>query len=114
MTQEIDPNQLLKKIVEEGEGPTCPPGVTATVHYVGKFTTGQPFDSSISRGQPFSFTVGAGQVIKGWDIGVQSMRKGEKSVLVIPSHLAYGPNGAAGVIPPNATLVFEVELLGWN
>jgi len=114
MAQEFDRNQLLKKIVQEGEGPLCPDGVTASVHYVGKFTTGHTFDSSVSRGQPFSFQVGAGQVIKGWDLGVKSMKKGEKAVLVIPSHLAYGPNGAGGVIPPNATLVFEIELLGWH
>lgn len=95
-----------------GTGDLAVAGKTTTVHYTGWLTTGQKFDSSVDRGQPFSFPLGAGRVIKGWDEGVQGMKVGGKRKLTIPSDLGYGPRGAGGVIPPNATLIFDVELLG--
>lgn len=95
-----------------GTGDLAVAGQTATVHYTGWLTNGQKFDSSVDRGQPFSFPLGAGRVIKGWDEGVQGMKVGGKRKLTIPSDLGYGARGAGGVIPPNATLIFDVELLG--
>jgi len=95
-----------------GTGAPAQTGQTVTVHYTGWLENGKKFDSSVDRGQPFSFPLGAGRVIKGWDEGVQSMKVGGKRKLIIPSNLGYGPRGAGGVIPPNATLIFEVELLG--
>lgn len=95
-----------------GTGDLAVAGQTATVHYTGWLTTGQKFDSSVDRGQPFSFPLGAGRVIKGWDEGVQGMKVGGKRKLTIPADLGYGARGAGGVIPPNATLIFDVELLG--
>jgi FKBP-type peptidyl-prolyl cis-trans isomerase FkpA len=95
-----------------GTGATAQAGQTVTVHYTGWLENGKKFDSSVDRGQPFSFPLGAGRVIKGWDEGVQGMKVGGKRKLIIPSNLGYGGRGAGGVIPPNATLIFEVQLLG--
>lgn len=112
--QPWDGQSLMKKVIQEGTGETCPNGAQAIVHYVGNFLSGQTFDSSRTRGEPFRFTVGAGQVIRGWDICVASMKKGEKCILLVPPHLGYGDRGVGGVIPPNAVLAFEIELLGWK
>jgi len=95
-----------------GTGATAAPGSMVKVHYSGFLTTGQKFDSSRDRGEPFSFPLGQGQVIKGWDEGVAGMKVGGQRQLRIPPQLGYGAEGAGGVIPPNATLVFDVELLG--
>jgi FKBP-type peptidyl-prolyl cis-trans isomerase len=95
-----------------GTGELAVAGKTTTVHYTGRLENGTKFDSSVDRGQPFSFPLGAGRVIKGWDEGVQGMKVGGKRKLTIPSDLGYGSRGAGGVIPPNATLIFDVELLG--
>lgn len=94
-----------------GTGPEAKAGQTVSVHYVGTLTDGTKFDSSRDRGQPFSFGLGAGQVIRGWDVGVAGMQVGGIRKLTIPPEEGYGSRGAGGVIPPNATLVFEVELL---
>jgi peptidylprolyl isomerase len=96
-----------------GKGPAAKNGDTVRVHYVGTLTDGKQFDSSRDRKKPFDFTIGLGVVIKGWDQGVVGMQRGEKRKLVIPPSLAYGPTGRPG-IPPNATLVFEIELLDIN
>ncbi|MCM0084504.1 FKBP-type peptidyl-prolyl cis-trans isomerase [Geomonas sp. Red32] len=95
----------------EGKGPAPTPGKMVTVHYTGTLVDGTVFDSSVKRGQPFSFPIGTGQVIPGWDEGVMTMKVGGKRKLIIPPQLGYGASGAGGVIPPNATLIFEVELL---
>src|ERR671929_1548952 len=100
----------IEKLVE-GQGPASKAGDTVDVHYTGWLTDGTKFDSSLDRGRPFSFPLGAGRVIKGWDEGVAGMKVGGKRVLIIPPELAYGARGAGGVIPPNATLKFEVQLL---
>lgn len=94
-----------------GTGPMPQAGQTIVVHYTGRLEDGTKFDSSVDRGQPYTFQVGAGQVIKGWDEGLLSMRAGGKRTLTIPPHLGYGQRGAGNVIPPGATLIFEVELL---
>jgi FKBP-type peptidyl-prolyl cis-trans isomerase FkpA len=95
-----------------GQGAVAQAGQFVTVHYTGWLTNGRKFDSSLDRGDPFSFHLGQGQVIAGWDEGVQGMQIGGKRKLTIPPDLGYGRYGAGGVIPPDATLVFEVELLG--
>ena len=107
-----NPSGLEYDDLAVGTGDEAVAGRTVSVHYTGWLTDGTKFDSSKDRGQPFRFSLGGGQVIKGWDEGVQGMKVGGIRKLTIPSDLGYGPRGAGGVIPPNATLVFEVELLG--
>lgn len=101
---------LIEKLTT-GTGPAARPGQTVTVHYTGWFTDGRKFDSSVDRDEPFQFVLGAGQVIRGWDVGVAQMRVGDKVKLTLPPELAYGRAGYPGAIPPDSTLVFEVELL---
>lgn len=103
------------KVIKEGDGKSFPkPGDKVTVHYIGTFPDGKEFDSSVRRGSPFVFTIGQGQVIRGWDEGVAKMSIGQKAKLSCPPDYAYGKNGVGGIIPPNATLNFEVELLKIN
>lgn len=111
--------QLTRTDLKVGTGAEAKPGMTVEVNYTGwlydahaKDQRGKKFDSSLDHGQPFSFTLGQGMVIKGWDEGVAGMHVGGKRLLLIPASLGYGARGAGGVIPPNASLVFEVDLLG--
>ncbi|MEL4455070.1 peptidylprolyl isomerase [Lutimonas vermicola] len=102
---------LRYKVLQKGNGAEATKGKNISVHYKGQLTDGTVFDSSYQRKQPIDFQVGVGQVIKGWDEGLQLLQVGDKARLVIPSHLAYGSQGAGGVIPPDATLIFDVELM---
>lgn len=112
-------NELEKIDQKVGEGKEAIPGTNVKVHYTGWLYDpskpdghGNKFDSSVDRGEPFMFFLGGGQVIQGWDEGVAGMKVGGKRTLIIPPHMGYGAYGAGGVIPPNATLLFDVELLG--
>jgi len=107
-------NQLVVEDLQVGTGTEAVAGKRVTVHYRGTLTSGKQFDASYDRMEPFTFKLGAGQVIKGWDQGVAGMKIGGKRKLTIPPELGYGARGAGNVIPPNATLVFEVELLEVN
>jgi FKBP-type peptidyl-prolyl cis-trans isomerase len=99
------------KDLKVGSGETARPGELVTVHYTGRFPDGRTFDSSLTRGEPFQFVLGAGQVIEGWEKGVVGMKVGGQRLLVIPPELGYGDR-QVGIIPPNSTLIFEIELLG--
>lgn len=105
-------DELRAEILKEGSGEGAKSGDTVSVHYVGVLEDRTKFDSSLDRGQPFSFSLGAGQVIRGWDLGVVGMKVGEIRRLYIPSEFGYGEQGAGNLILPNANLVFDVELLG--
>ncbi|XP_022991333.1 peptidyl-prolyl cis-trans isomerase FKBP62-like [Cucurbita maxima] len=113
--KEIGNQGLKKKLLKEGEGWVTPEnGDEVEVHYTGTLLDGTQFDSSRDRGTPFKFTLGQGQVIKGWDLGIKTMKKSEKALFTIPPELAYGESGSPPTIPPSATLQFDVELLSWT
>lgn len=111
MSAKITDSGLKYEDLTVGEGDEATAGKMVTVHYTGWLENGQKFDSSLDRNDPFRFKLGAGQVIRGWDEGVAGMKIGGKRKLTIPANLGYGSRGAGGVIPPNATLIFDVELL---
>jgi len=111
MSEVTSPSGLKFEDIVEGDGDTAKPGHSVTVHYIGSLANGMQFDSSLSRNEPFTFVLGEGRVITGWDEGVQNMKVGGRRKLVVPPHLGYGPRGAGNLIPPNATLVFDVVLL---
>ncbi len=110
----FDVQGMTVEVLQQGSGEVAKAGDTVTVNYVGTLEDGTKFDSSIDRGQPFEFTLGQKSVIQGWELGVAGMKVGEKRKLTIPPELGYRANGAGGVIPPNATLIFEVDMLGIN
>ncbi len=103
---------LIYIITKRGEGDAVKSGDNVIVNYTGLLTNGAKFDSSLDRNEPFSFPVGAGMVIRGWDEGLQNLHIGDHATLIIPPSIGYGASGAGGVIPPNATLVFIIEVLG--
>ncbi len=105
------PSGLQVEILKQGAGPKPKAGQDVSVHYTGTLANGTKFDSSRDRGRPFTFNLGAGQVIRGWDEGVALLTVGSHAKLTIPPTLGYGAAGAGGVIPPNATLIFDIELL---
>ncbi len=111
MNEKITDSGLKFEELQRGDGEPAAAGNTVSVHYTGWLTDGTKFDSSLDRNAPFSFLLGGGRVIKGWDEGIQGMQVGGRRKLTIPHHLGYGAAGAGGVIPPRATLIFEVELL---
>ncbi len=111
MSEKITDSGLKYEDVKVGDGAAAAAGQTVSVHYTGWLVDGTKFDSSRDRNDPFRFPLGGGRVIRGWDEGVQGMQVGGTRKLTLPPHLGYGAAGAGGVIPPNATLVFEVELL---
>ena len=111
MSEKITESGLKYEDLMAGDGDVAAAGQSVSVHYTGWLTDGSKFDSSVDRNEPFSFMLGKGMVIRGWDEGVQGMKVGGKRKLTIPAQLGYGAAGAGGVIPPNATLVFDVELL---
>lgn len=111
MAEQMHDSGLKFEDLTEGAGDSAERGRRVTVHYTGWLVDGTQFDSSKDRNDPFSFALGKGQVIRGWDLGVERMRVGGIRRLTIPPHLGYGAQGAGGVIPPNSTLIFEVELL---
>ena len=111
---EETPSGLRYKILQKGNGKNPSKGDVVSVHYKGQLLDGTVFDSSYKRKEPIEFSIGVGQVISGWDEGIQLLQVGDKARLVIPSNLGYGANGAGGVIPPNATLIFDVELVNVN
>lgn len=104
-------NELKVEKYHEGHGAQAQKGQKVSVHYTGTLENGQKFDSSLDRGQPIQFPLGEGSVIQGWDQGIAQLCVGDKAKLTIPGHLAYGTQGIPGVIPPNATLIFDVELV---
>jgi FKBP-type peptidyl-prolyl cis-trans isomerase len=104
-------SQLVSETIVAGTGASPRKGQTVTVHYTGTLANGTKFDSSVDRNEPFEFVLGVGQVIQGWDVGVAQMKVGQKVKLTIPPEMGYGAGGYPGAIPPNATLIFEVELL---
>jgi hypothetical protein len=113
--QPVAPDEQMGTVtLTPGKGPAAKAGDHVSVHYTGTLTDGKKFDSSRDRNKPFEFTLGQGQVIKGWDEGVAGMKAGEKRKLTIPPAMAYGPQGRPPIIPPNSTLIFEVELMAIN
>ena len=107
-------DQFKVDFKSEGTGEVCPAGAKVLVHYTGRLADGTVFDSSVTRGEPLDFVVATGQVIKGWDLGITQLKKGQKAVLTCPASHAYGAAGIPGVIPKNATLFFDVELIDFK